>query len=206
MRLQPGGTMDCEAALKRTAFGTAFEQLRSVGKALLRQRKPGGTDPHLSFKVLFKGEYVEGEGGPYRQFFTDVSKELQGQLPLLVPCPNAQAKIGENRDKFVFAPGRDSALDMAMYEFLGVLMGCALRTGGTLPASLSLSLSLSLRLSFLALSHSVLLTLDLPSFVWKPLVGLPPEREDLYKARHTYTNAFSPPSRLSALDLMIIRH
>jgi hypothetical protein len=133
--------MDCEAALKRTAFGTAFEQLRSVGKALLRQRKPGGTDPHLSFKVLFKGEYVEGEGGPYRQFFTDVSKELQGQLPLLVPCPNAQAKIGENRDKFVFAPGRDSALDMAMYEFLGVLMGCALRTGGTLPASLSLSLS-----------------------------------------------------------------
>jgi len=103
---------------------------------------------------VFKGENVEGEGGPYRQFFTDVSKELQGVLPLLIPCPNAQAKVGYNRDKWIPSPSCESSQHLAMYEFLGRLMGVAMRTG-------------------------VLLTLDLPSFVWKPLVGIPASRSDL---------------------------
>jgi hypothetical protein len=31
----------------------------------------------LSFEIYFKGEDVVGMGGPYRQFFSDVSQELQ---------------------------------------------------------------------------------------------------------------------------------
>jgi ATP synthase F1 epsilon subunit len=44
---------------------------------LLRQKKPPGTEPHFSLKIVFQGENVEGQGGPYRQFFTDVSNELK---------------------------------------------------------------------------------------------------------------------------------
>jgi hypothetical protein len=106
----------------------------------------GGADPHFSVKIVFKGENVQGEGGPYRQFFTDVSKELQGTLPLFTPCPNAVSGTGENRDKWVIAPSASQAQHLAMFEFLGRLMGAAIRTG-------------------------VLLILDLPSFVWKQLVS-----------------------------------
>merc|ERR1711871_1934699 len=61
--------------------------------------------------------------------------------------------VGANRDKYVpspgaavsMAPGR--AVSMApLYEFVGTLMACSLRTGVKLP-------------------------LELPSSFWKPLVG-----------------------------------
>src|SRR5690349_10920715 len=122
--------MDSESSiLKNSAFGIAFQQLRNTPSALLRQKKPPGTEPHFSIKVVFKGENVEGEGGPYRQFFTDVSKELQGTLPLFIPCPNAQAKVGDNRDKWIITPSCDSSTHLALYEYLGKLMGMAVRTG-----------------------------------------------------------------------------
>ena len=35
------------------------------------------SEPHLSFKIRFRNENVQGDGGPYRQFFEDVSMELQ---------------------------------------------------------------------------------------------------------------------------------
>ena len=47
--------------------------------------------PHLAFEVKFQKENVVGEGGPYREFFDEVCRELQssdGLLSLLVPCPN----------------------------------------------------------------------------------------------------------------------
>ena len=131
--------------LTRTSFGVAFEQLRNEPVRLLRQARPGGTEPHLSFTPAFRGEQVQGLGGPYRALFTDFSKELV-LSGLLIPCPNSQVNIGNNRDKFVLNPSRSSALDLAMYRFLGQLMGMAMRTGATL-------------------------TLDLPPFVWKALVG-----------------------------------
>jgi other hect domain ubiquitin protein ligase E3 len=143
-----------ETSVSRTMFGIAFQQLKNANPAAYRQKKPGGAEPHFSVKIVFKGENVQGEGGPYRQFFTDVSKELQGVLPLLIPCPNAQQGLGENRDKWIICPSSDSPTQISMYEFLGRLMGCSIRTG-------------------------VLLILDLPPFFWKPLVGVPSEPSDL---------------------------
>ena len=54
--------------------------------------RPHGADPFLSFEIVFKGEDVVGEGGPWRQFFTDIARELQDPIfncPLLIPSPNA---------------------------------------------------------------------------------------------------------------------
>eukprot|EP01122_Echinamoeba_exundans_P001572 TRINITY_DN115_c0_g1_i2.p1 TRINITY_DN115_c0_g1~~TRINITY_DN115_c0_g1_i2.p1 ORF type:complete len:3572 (-),score=989.42 TRINITY_DN115_c0_g1_i2:58-10773(-) len=169
------GTED--ALLKNTAFGIAFRQLRQTDSALFRQKKPPGTEPHFSLKVDFKGEHVEGEGGPYRQFFTDVSKELTKVLPLLIPCPNAQAKVGRNRDKFIVAPSCNSRGHLRMFRFLGQLMGMAIRTG-------------------------VMLTVDLPSFFWKPLVEQPLTLADLRDIDHAFygTLKFIRACEQAALD------
>ena len=45
--------------------------------ASLRPNKPQGAEPHIAFEIVFKNEHVVGDGGPYRQFFADISKELQ---------------------------------------------------------------------------------------------------------------------------------
>jgi len=143
-----------DSIINHTMFGIAFQQLKNVDATFLRQKKPGGAEPHFSIRINFRGENVQGEGGPYRQFFTDVSTELQGVLPLFVSCPNAQQNLGENRDKWIINPSSDSPTQLNMYEFLGRLMGLSIRTGG-------------------------LLNLDLPSFFWKPLVNINPKMNDL---------------------------
>ena len=59
-------------------FTRAFEQMQRLGQrgiASLRPPKPNH-EVHIAFEIIFKGEKVEGYGGPYRQFFTDVSREL----------------------------------------------------------------------------------------------------------------------------------
>ena len=146
----------------------------------------------MGLEVGFHGEHAAGLGGPYRQFFSDVFAELQERgagstLSLFVPSPNAQwvrvacvasdapvhvvlgpyragvpwvvcsyraQQRGENRDKFVLRPSANSAAALAQFVFLGRLIGAALRTG-------------------------VLVKLDWPSFVFKPLVGQPVTMRDL---------------------------
>ncbi len=147
-------TVNTSQAVQSTAFGLAMQQLRGVDRAVLRQRKPPGTEPHFSLKIVFQGENVEGQGGPYRQFFTDVVNELRDRLPLLVPCPNAQSGVGKYRDRYIVCPSVKSAVALEMYEFLGVLMGCALRTG-------------------------VYVNIDLAPIFWKTLTGLPLTKADL---------------------------
>lgn len=58
-------------------FTQAHEQVKDIDPGALRPPQPRGADPHLSFEVYFAGEDVVGMGGPYRQFFSDVSQELQ---------------------------------------------------------------------------------------------------------------------------------
>jgi len=142
---------------KSTCLGIAFGQLRNTNPQAFRQKKPHDTSPHFSIKVDFEGENVQGDGGPYRQFFTDVSKELHNQLipiPLLTPCPNGVSNIGNNQDKYVLIPNANERIHLKLLTFLGQLMGMAIRTG-------------------------VLLTLDFSNFTWKPLIGVPPDLSDL---------------------------
>lgn len=140
---------------KASNFYKSLDQLKDINAALLRPPKPQGSDPFIAFEVVFKGELVVGEAGPYRQFFADVSKEIQNPISdLLCPSPNNKEHFGEGTDKYVIRPSSNSATHLQMYEFLGLLMGCCARTGTRM-------------------------TLDLPSFFWKPLVGENLRFEDL---------------------------
>eukprot|EP00698_Gefionella_okellyi_P016969 TRINITY_DN490_c0_g1_i1.p1 TRINITY_DN490_c0_g1~~TRINITY_DN490_c0_g1_i1.p1 ORF type:complete len:2864 (-),score=572.76 TRINITY_DN490_c0_g1_i1:923-9514(-) len=126
------------------------------------QRQLAGVPPsHLRhagrcFKVTFRGEDAEGEGGPYRESITQLGIDLQsGDVPLLVGCPNrveaeSQVGIGENRDKFILSPSVENA---SSFEFLGRLLAIAVRSRNPL-------------------------ALDLPSVIWKPLVGQEPDARD----------------------------
>jgi len=67
-------------------------------------------------------------------------------LPLFILCPNGREGVGQNRDKYVPRPSATKPLHLSMFEFLGQLMGLAIRT-------------------------TELLNLDLPSIVWKSLVN-----------------------------------
>lgn len=51
--------------------------MKEIPPTMLRPVKPTGTDPFLAFEINFKGEDVQGESGPYRQFFADISRELE---------------------------------------------------------------------------------------------------------------------------------
>lgn len=141
-----------ELKSEESVFLQAHDQSKIIDPAFFRSKKLPG-DPHISFKVEFKGELVQGIGGPYRQFFSDISAELQSKenngraLKLIHPTSNNMASRGEYKDKFTFTPSYNNNTALMHYEFLGVLMGICIRTG-------------------------VHLTLDLCSLIWKKLVRI----------------------------------
>ena len=79
-------------------FVKAYEQLRDIDLALLRPKKPKGSEPHIAFQIVFSEEDVVGWSGPYKQFFSTISNEVQPnkieskldehQLGLTCPCAN----------------------------------------------------------------------------------------------------------------------
>jgi hypothetical protein len=106
----------------RFMFTTAMEQLQNTPSSLLRPVKPRGTDPFLAFEVTFKGENVMGEAGPYRQFFADISAELQGNivskkrnLGIIIPTVNNRSKYGMGQDKFIPSPAARSSYQLQMF-------------------------------------------------------------------------------------------
>lgn len=122
-----------------------------------------------AFKVKLLGEGVHDYGGPYRAVFESVVRELQSDvfgtmrdghpciLPFLVPAPNRASKLrmGTGGDSFLFnpAPTARTATALAFYEFLGKVVGMAVR-------------------------HGIQLSLQLPSLVWRSLAGMPVGLED----------------------------
>ena len=65
-------------------------------------------------------------------------EELQnGSLPLLILTPNGREEAGSNRDCFILSPNATCSQHLKMLQFLGVLMGIAIRTGS--PLSLNLA-------------------------------------------------------------------
>lgn len=136
-------------------FLQAYEQFREVDVAFFRSKKNPG-DPHVGFKVEFKNELVQGLGGPYRQFFSDISNELNQFLPLLIPTANNIAQKGDYKDRFTLSPSYNSSTALYHFEFLGVLMGICIRTG-------------------------VHLTLDLASLIWKKIIDEQITSDDVYQ-------------------------
>ncbi|KAL2717183.1 E3 ubiquitin-protein ligase HERC2 [Vespula squamosa] len=94
--------------------------------------------PHRVWKVKFVGESVDDCGGGYSESIAEMCDELQnGSLPLFIPTPNGRGDSGTNRDCFLLNPTANSTLHMSMFQFLGILMGIAIRTGS--PLSLNLA-------------------------------------------------------------------
>lgn len=135
---------------KYTIFAQAFRQLRTLPAASFRL-KPGA----VLYHTVLKGEMAHDAGGPYRETFALYCDDLQsGALSLFVRCPNAVNNVGANREKWVPNPGARSTLELEMFGFLGRLLGLGIRTRQCLD-------------------------LNLPSLVWRQLVGSPRSREDL---------------------------
>ncbi|DAZ99415.1 TPA: hypothetical protein N0F65_004048 [Lagenidium giganteum] len=121
-------------------FSQAFRQINSLDGAHFRRKDN-------IYYVRFLGENAEDAGGPYRETFAQYCEELHSsQLPLLLPTCNSQHNVGAGREKWVLNPGATSPTLLQMYEFLGKLMGVAVRSK-----------------QYLALNISTL--------IWKKLVG-----------------------------------
>jgi len=148
------GRVDTRGA--RTVFGQLFAQLhgsdydKSDKNPLLVptaavQDASLLRNSHRAWYTILAGERADDYGGPYRDVFNQACQELlTPALPLFVPCPNQVVNQGENRGKYLPLASSSSYTALAMYEFVGKLMGISMRTKNPF-------------------------VLDLPSFVWKQL-------------------------------------
>eukprot|EP01062_Namystynia_karyoxenos_P063113 TRINITY_DN55934_c0_g1_i1.p1 TRINITY_DN55934_c0_g1~~TRINITY_DN55934_c0_g1_i1.p1 ORF type:complete len:1846 (+),score=599.58 TRINITY_DN55934_c0_g1_i1:433-5538(+) len=110
---------------------------------------------HRFWSVVFTGEGAEDVGGPFREHITEMCSELMSAAtPLFIPSPNQRTAAGTHRDGFVPRPSAVSAANLRQYEFLGRLMGGALRSNEPL-------------------------SLYLPPLVWKGVAGHALSKADL---------------------------
>ena len=139
-----------------SGFGSVLSQLFSQLSV---------TSPHhfrikmsdIPFKAMFKGAFhrgAQGTPGPFRQALTDVCADLRRPSPtsLLIPCPNFVHDTGLNRNVLILNPSCAVSVKDALC--FGQLMGIALRSTGVLD-------------------------LDLASLLWKQLLELDVDDDEL---------------------------
>jgi hypothetical protein len=113
---------------------SVFSQLY---RALLTQNRKNLMYNTRCFKVDL-GEGAIDAGGPYREVWTNLAEDLMSSyLFLLVPSPNQRLNSGENQDTWVLNPHCSSPLHIKMLQFLGNLMGMAIRSHHYLEINLS---------------------------------------------------------------------
>lgn len=151
--------------MKRTDFAfrhSYFGQFYRFFAAKTEEERPKAfkvTHGERAWKVKMVGLNSVDAGGPYRDAMEHMCRELQAPvLPLFVPCSNARSNNGEGRDRVVPRPlpttAGERALRLSAYEFLGRLMGLAMRSGN-------------------------LLALNFPSVIWKHLSSQPITHDDI---------------------------
>jgi len=134
----------------KSVFGQVFLQCRGS-----RPDSYKGKKNEQMFNVTFLGEGSYDVGGPYRECLSNMCTDLMSDAtPLFIKSPNQRNNVGLNREKWVINPSCSSSLHIAMYEFVGILMGIALRTSFTL-------------------------NLDLPQWIWKQLLDEDVDQADL---------------------------
>jgi hypothetical protein len=134
----------------RSIFGQMFSQMRTIPYSNFKGRKN-----EQMWKVTFLGEGSIDVGGPYRESLTEVCSDLMSNAtPLFIQSPNGKNDVGLNREKWIPNPAATSSQFLEMFEFVGVLMGVAVRTKNTI-------------------------SLDLPSLVWKKILSESVDLSDL---------------------------
>jgi hypothetical protein len=152
----------------KSVFGQLFTQMR-----LKKYEAYKGRKNQQVFQVTFVGEGSIDVGGPYRECLANACADLMGiNTSLFIPCSNRKNAVGLNREKFVPNPSASSSTHIAMFEFVGVLMGIALRTSETL-------------------------NLDLPSLLWKKILGIKVDVNDLEAIDKLCIQAFNECGKLS---------
>ena len=137
-----------EESAKSCIILQAFKQIGATQDGLFRSK-------HTAWKVVFLGEASDDYGGPFRDSLTDMCEDVMtGSLSLLLPVPNAAAEIGGNRDTFLPNALASSVFHTHLMEFIGKLMGVAIRSKTVFPV-------------------------NLPQFVWKSLAQEPISSEDI---------------------------
>jgi len=138
-------------ANKRTEADSVFVQIFSQLRGCVPADLAGGR----AWEVQFAGEGATDCGGPYSESLSQLCAELHSPaVPLFVPCPNARAGVGANRDRWVPNAALADPVHLAQFEFVGALMGVAVR------------------------AHEPL-ALCLPTLVWKALTGQPRDLSDV---------------------------
>ena len=134
---------------RHTVFAQAFRTMNSIPAKILRAHGK-------LYNATLRGMGSHDDGGPYRQSFSQYCKELQSipGVGLFLPCSNRRNQIHINQDRWLPNPSARSPLQLEMFEFLGKLMGIAIR-------------------------NKEYLDLRLPSLLWKYLVQQIPSIEDL---------------------------
>ena len=115
-----------DPAVSRCHFAQGFHHLQDKSPASLR----GPLDQRgRLFEVGLKGEAGMDWGGIYRDFLDKMVDDLfSSHLALNLPSPNTVARVGNNTDRFIPNPAQSSPLVLRMFEFVGKLMGIAIRT------------------------------------------------------------------------------
>jgi hypothetical protein len=166
---------DPETRLSMSIFGQLFDELHFMEPALLRMgyTHPMDDGQERTFKVKFEGEGVDDYGGPYREIFSQVAAEVQScnaaaqlgmptqhrftgacVLPLLCPSPNMKSDDAARSDVLLVQPRLTRHLYLEMYNFLGQVIGMALRS-------------------------KVAIKVNVSSVFWKAMVGQPVDESDL---------------------------
>eukprot|EP01084_Bolivina_argentea_P274538 467980_1 len=113
----------------RSVFGQLYNKLKNIRWNRFKTNKKGAQ----LWNVSFSGEGSIDIGGPYRESLTYAIQDLQSSAtPLFILCPNGKNSVGLNREKYIPNPSCLTSEYLKMYEFVGVLMGIALRTKQTL--------------------------------------------------------------------------
>ena len=141
------------AFTSQCTFAQLFREVSKIDTNLLRS--PLDKKGRL-FAIKYKGEQGVDFGGLYREVMERAVEDLfSDRIDLFLPCPNSRAEEGSNEEKYLPNPKyRHSVEAMDMYMFVGNLIGISLRT--------------KQQQAF-----------ELPSMIWKVLIGSQPDQEDL---------------------------
>ena len=149
------------AFTSQCTFAQLFREVSKIDTNLLRS--PLDKKGRL-FAIKYKGEQGVDFGGLYREVMERAVEDLfSDRIDLFLPCPNSRAEEGSNEEKYLPNPKyRHSVEAMDMYMFVGNLIGISLRT--------------KQQQAF-----------ELPSMIWKVLIGSQPDLEDLESVDTDFT-------------------
>lgn len=96
--------------------------MKNIDIGTLRPQQPKGSEPHISFEIFFRGEQVQGQGGPYRQFFTDVTRELMMVQLKASTEDDDGGEAGENQNADDQEQENDQSSKQSQQKFIGLLI------------------------------------------------------------------------------------